>query len=400
MPISPPRAKAALYSKPFSVLALSNFLMISGVGCNLVYPLFILHIGGTKSDIGILMGAMSLAAVACRPWASELIDRVGRFRSYGLGCGLMALVSLLHIGFQQPLAAVFWPLLGLRLVFGVGFALAMIAGLTWAADLIPPSRFNEGIGLFGVTGLLGIALGPMAAEGIIHRFGFPQMFVFAGLITGGALLIALGAKDAYSRSAPSSRDSFFQTLRQGPLLRITIIALCFGFGFAAHGSFVAPYAQSQSLLVSTYFMAYSAAAIAARLSVGRIADRIGERRLIPYALILTGAGFGSLIWAQSPSGLCLSGLITGLGHGVLFPSMLAVAVCPVAPHNRGKANGVFTGGVDSGVFLGSVMLGIIGQHLGFSALFATAGAALLLGLGIFWVTTRRACPQPGGKMTP
>ena len=306
----------------------------------------------------------------------------------------MGVASMAHIFFQQPIETVFAPLLALRLFHGVGFALAMVAGLTWASDLIPMVRFNEGIGMFGATGLLGIAVGPLAAEWTLYRFGFPAMFISAGLVSLSALGIGCSVPDRYRPLRQSSRESFFQILRSPPLLRITLVALCFGFGFAAHGSFVAPYAKSQKLFVSTYFLSYSTAAIAARLTAGRVADRIGESRLIPYALLLTGLGFASMIWVHSRTALCAAGLITGLGHGVLYPSMLAQAIRPIASHNRGKANGVFTGGVDSGIFLGAVTLGFVGEHFGFRALFAGAGLALIIGLSLFLSTTRHTLPRP------
>ena len=393
MPRSPAAPTDTLLSKPYVLLSLANFLMIAGVGCSLVYPLFLLHFGGTKSDIGILMGVMSLASVLCRPLISELIDRFGRSRCYMGGCLVMASVNFLHLFLQSPIDVTFMVLMGMRLLFGIGFALAMVAALTWASDLIPATRFNEGIGLFGAVGLMGMAVGPMVAEGIIYRFGFPAMFTSAGLIFTLTLLVSRWVNDTYLLAPVPARESFFQTLGNPRLLRITLIALCFGVGFAAHGSFVAPYARSLNLFAATYFLAYSAAAIAARLSIGRVADRIGETRLIPIALIFTGVGFTSLIWVHSPMGLCLSGLVTGTGQGVLFPSMLALAIRPFAAHNRGKANGVFTGGVDGGIFIGAVLLGYIGEHWGYCALFAMAGTALFTGLALFWTSSRSAfCP--------
>ena len=46
MPAADTRPRSALYSKPYLRLALSNFLMITGVGCGLVYPLFVIEYGG------------------------------------------------------------------------------------------------------------------------------------------------------------------------------------------------------------------------------------------------------------------------------------------------------------------------------------------------------------------
>jgi dipeptide/tripeptide permease len=91
--------------------------------------------------------------------------------------------------------------------------------------------------------------------------------------------------------------------------------------------------------------------------------------------------------------LLASGLVTGCGHGFLFPSLNSLAIRDEPRHIRGKVTGVFTGSIDAGAFAGSVVLGYIGEWAGFPLLFLTAGAALLLGWGVF--TTRRRISAPG-----
>jgi MFS family permease len=50
---------------------------------------------------------------------------------------------------------------------------------------------------------------------------------------------------------------------------------------------------------------------------------------------------------------------------------------------RGKITGVFTGSIDAGVFVGSIILGYIGDWAGFRALFLAAGLVILAGLGVY-----------------
>jgi len=44
---------------------------------------------------------------------------------------------------------------------------------------VPEERLNEGIGMFGVTGLTGLAIGPVISEIIISQFGFSVFFLAA-----------------------------------------------------------------------------------------------------------------------------------------------------------------------------------------------------------------------------
>ncbi|MGW8192691.1 MAG: hypothetical protein ACWGOX_00360 [Desulforhopalus sp.] len=52
--------------------------MITGIGMFYMFPLFVLELGGSRADIGLLVGLMSLAAVAGRPLVSNMVDRIGR----------------------------------------------------------------------------------------------------------------------------------------------------------------------------------------------------------------------------------------------------------------------------------------------------------------------------------
>jgi MFS family permease len=179
-------------------------------------------------------------------------------------------------------------------------------------------------------------------------------------------------------------------LNRKKILIIALLALLFGFALSASGSFVAPFAKGKHLaFISLYYIFYSSAAVLTRLLGGRLADRIGEDRIIPNALVVTGAGLLLLIFLEGNFILILSGLMSGCGHGFLFPSLNSLAIRDEPAHIRGKINGVFTGGIDAGVFLGSIILGFIGEWAGFRALFLVAGISLLPGLWIYRLLTKR-----------
>ncbi|MBW2170353.1 MAG: MFS transporter, partial [Deltaproteobacteria bacterium] len=96
-----------------------------------------------------------------------------------------------------------------------------------------------------------------------------------------------------------------------------------------------------------------------------------------------GIGPLILIFLGGNVTLAISGLMSGCGHGFLFPCLNALAIRNEPIHIRGRITGVFTGGIDMGVFVGSIILGYIGQLAGFRALFFAAGISLLIGLGVY-----------------
>ena len=355
-----------------------------GVGAFYLFPLFVLDIGGNKADIGILMGSMSLAAVCCRPWVSGLVDRIGRKNCLVSASLLLITVSVIHLFFNGPIDQTFSVLMILRLIFGAGLALSIVAGLTMAADLVPASRLTEGIGYFGIAPLVGIALGPVVAESLVHRCGSNAIFYTALAVFMAAFLMLMPLRDQFTRTIDTAIGDFFRTLKIPLVWRMTVICLCFGGAFAAHGSFVAPFAQKNALSVSAYFASYSAAAVSARILGGYLAYRFGEIRLIPAALLIGGIGFLCLITVSTTIGLIGTGFLAGMGHGLLFPSLFAVTIYPIAAGNRGKVSGALTGGFDAGVFTGALVMGQLGEIYGFPIIFGMAAAFFALGLGIFF----------------
>jgi len=372
-----------LYSPSFITMAFSNLFTVSSFGTFFLFPLFIASNGGSKSDIGIIMGVFALSSVLCRPWISDMIDRIGRKKSYTIGCIIMSILPLIYLLFRGNLSHFYLFLILVRIVHGVGLAICFTASFTYIADIVPEKRLNEGIGMFAVTGLIGLAIGPVIGEIIITEFGFPAFFLTAtGMATLG-LMIHLPLSESFVNDSQKSSQSFFTVLAKRKILFVALLAFLFGFGLAATGSFVSPFAKEQGIaFISLYYIFYSSAAVLTRLLGGRLADRVGEDRIIPYALILTGGGLLILMLLGGNSILALSGLMSGCGHGFLFPCLNSVAIRNEPIDIRGKIIGVFTGGMDAGAFVGSIILGYIGHWAGFQALFFAAGLILFIGFGV------------------
>ena len=367
-----------LYTRAFFAMALANFLTLSSFGTFFLFPLYILKHGGNDVDIGVIMGVFALASVACRPWISEMIDRIGRKKSFTIGSLQMSVLPLAYLYFHGDLREFYLPLLFVRIVHGMGFAICLTAAFTYVADLVPEGRLNEGLGIFGVSGLIGTAVGPAIAELVIDKFGFDILFIAAGLMAMLALLVHLPLSETLVHDLPKNSSSFFAVLRIRRMSLIAILAVLFGFGLAASNGFVSPFATERQLVfVSLYYIAYSSSAVLTRLLGARLADRLGEERIIPYAMILTGLGLSLLVFLGGSLILVVAGLMGGCGHGFLYPGLIALALRDEPTVIRGKITGVFTGSIDAGAFVGSIILGFIGQWAGFQTLFLTAGGALL-----------------------
>lgn len=379
-----------LYTPAFAALFLANLSMVSSFSSFFLFPLYITDFGGDDRDIGIIMGAFAMASAISRPWVAEMIDRIGRKRSYTIGTIIMTTLPLLHLFLIGPIKETYAVLLAVRIIHGIGLAICFTAVFTFIIDLIPVARLNEGIGIFGTSGLVGLAIGPLVTEPILKGFGYPAFFATAALFSALALLLHLPVHDPYQEQrqqqtgSPQVSPSFFALLKTRKQLVCGGLALIFGIGLAASSNFIAPFAEARSLsYISLYYLAYSAAAISVRVVGGKLGDRIGEKQIVPWGLVLGAlALLLTPLISNNPMLLCV-GFIFGTGHGLLFPSLNAMAIRDEPYAVRGKVTGIFTGGIDTGSFLGAMILGVIAHSAGYTILFLCAGMTLLSGLVVF-----------------
>jgi len=371
-----------LYTPAFAALFFANMILVASFAAFFLFPLYILERGGSDRDIGIIMGIFALASALCRPWVADMIDRIGRKRSYSIGCIIMTLLPLLYLLLQGPLINDYPVLLLLRIIHGIGLAICFTSVFTFIVDLIPVNRLNEGIGIFGTSGLIGLAIGPLVTEPILLHYGFSAFFLTTSGMAAAAFLLHLPVSDQHRllRTSGVSSPSFFALLKTRKMLISGGIALLFGVGLAATGNFIAPFAQSKNLsYISIYFFAYASAAVLTRVLLGRLADRVGEGQIIPWGLAIAAGGLILVPLVQTNALLMMVGFLFGIGHGLLFPALNALAIRDEPYATRGKVTGIFTGGIDSGAFIGAILLGMVGDLAGYTSLFICA--ALLLSGG-------------------
>jgi len=371
-----------LYTPAFFALFAANACTVASYAAFFLFPLFISARGGSESDIGIIMGMFSFGAVFYRHRVAELVDALGRKRCFTLGTLGMTLLPLCYLLLHGPLRGFYPLLLGLRLLHGMTLGLCFTAIFTFVADQVPLHRLSEGIGIFGISGLIGLSLGPFLAEGALAHWSFPGLFLLASGIGGLGLALHQPVADSWRRTAAAEPlPGFFQLLRQSRRRRIALLAFLFGFGLAGYSYFVAPLAEARRLpFISLYYIAYTVGAVGVRLVGGRLTDRLGELRILPWALLLGGVGLGGLALVHSEWQLLVTGLLAGSGHGLIFPALNSLAVRGEPAEIRGRLTGIFTGGMDTGMFIGAFALGWVGDGTSLTVLFLVAGGALLAGL--------------------
>src|SRR5262249_23650170 len=130
------------------------------------------------------IGIWSLAALAARPIAGPLVERVGRRRSAMWLLAIDTFIVALYI----PIGSLGWHVYAVRIIHGAVEGTARVALFALVYDLLPEGREGEAMAVFSTCGLGSAALAPILGEIIIRRLGFTAFFVAIMACTAAAAM--------------------------------------------------------------------------------------------------------------------------------------------------------------------------------------------------------------------
>jgi MFS family permease len=355
-------------------------------------PEYIQAIGGDAAQIGLAFGLFSLSAVAARPPVGWLVDRWGRKPVLLSGALLFTLSPALYIVTRSIL-----PFQLVRLLHGVGIAAFTTAYTTLVADLAPPGRRGEAIGLSGVTNNLGMIFAPALGTYVVAQAGWTVHFALSAGITAISVLLLLPVVEPERRplrTGQSPRLRSVVRLRAVWVAAFGITGLAVAYGAVL--SFLAPFASERDLGVAGgYFAVFALAMMIAQAGAGWLSDRVGRRAVAVPGLALVVLGMIALGLASSDGGLLAAGAVFGLSWGLARAGIDTSVIDAVRPKERGTAVGFLYTMFDIGVGVGSFGLGVVAQRWGYAAAFYAAAlwATVALAGYVGWGRTK-AGAQP------
>ncbi|MBC8083587.1 MAG: MFS transporter, partial [Hymenobacter sp.] len=168
------------YSLGFWLMCLSSFLFFASFNMLLPeLPAYLTRLGGGEYK-GFIIALFTLTAGISRPFSGKLADTVGRIPVMVFG----SLVCFI-CGFFYPWATTVAGFLLLRLLHGFSTGFKPTGTAAYIADIVPAERRGEAMGLVGLTGTLGMAIGPMLGTFIGEHFTINTLFYIS---SGVALL--------------------------------------------------------------------------------------------------------------------------------------------------------------------------------------------------------------------
>lgn len=376
----------SLMSRNFILVCLSGFLYFGSFYLLLpTIPQFVADLGGTTSQIGIVVGTFTMASVILRPYFGKQADSYGRKKVMLFGAGLFALLFALYGQIQEIV-----PLYLLRAFHGIAHGSYLAAAYAYVADLAPLKRRGEVMGIYGVANVVAMALFPAWGSMIItSTHDFSRLFFYSVITASAAFLAVCFIDEIKPEEHQKQAVSAWAIGRQQAVL---VASLTFFAAATVYGTvitFLPVYAPQQGVTnFGVFFTTYAIFTLISRVIAGKLSDRYGRRKvIIPFLILLAIATF-LLPFLENITLLVIIGGCFGLGFGAFMPALNAFVVDRTLPHERASALAFFTAFMDVGITTGAVILGLVGEYWGYGTMYNVGGVIICFGIVLFAVGSK------------
>lgn len=382
--------KERLWNRNYCTAMAGNFMLFFSF--YLLTPLLPIYLASQfaadKDMIGLVLSGYVLAALFVRPFSGFVVDTFDRKRVLMLCFFFFFICFAGYIG-----AGTLLMFAVVRTLHGLPFGASTVANSTVAIDVLPSSRRNEGIGYYGLSNNLAMAIAPSAGIWIYGMTGnFSLLFWISLAVALGGFVCSTSVKLPKRRRVEGkpkmSLDHFFLT--RAWLLALNI--MCFGLCWGVMSNYVAIYAKEVIGITEGTGLFF------ALLSIGLFTSRLyGQKglrkgRLAENAIegaAISAVGFTLFAMVEQEWAFYLSAILVGLGNGRMYPAFLNMFVAMARHDQRGTANSSILTSWDIGMGIGILAGGVLVEYTGYASAFWFTAASQIAGLLLVVFFTRR-----------
>ena len=361
--------KDKLVTSSYCFILTANFLLYFGFWLLIpVLPFYLSEVfSAGKSTIGIILSCYTVAALCIRPFSGYFLDSFARKPLY-----LMAYFIFMTMFAGYIIAGSLTLFIMFRIIQGVSFGMVTVGGNTVVIDIMPSSRRGEGLGYYGLSNNIAMAVGPMSGL-FLHDAGMSFTTIFCcslGSCMAGFVCASL-VKTPYKppvRREPISLDRFI--LLKGIPAGISLLLLSIPYGMTTN--YVAMYAKQIGINATTgFFFTFMAIGMAiSRIFSGKIVDRGKITQVISAGLYLVVFSFfllSACVYLISWNNMVCTivffsvALLLGVGFGIMFPAYNTLFVNLAPNSQRGTATSTYLTSWDVGIGIGMLTGGYIAE---------------------------------------
>ena len=379
-----------LWNSNYIKVMISNFMLFFAF--YLLTPLLPIYLDeqfkADKDTIGLVLSGYVVATFLVRPFSGFIVDSFDRKKV------LMIFFFFFFLCFSGYIGAGTLLMFAIvRTLHGLPYGAATVANSTVAIDVLPSSRRNEGMGFYGLSNNLAMAIAPSAGIYIYSATGnFPLLFWLSlGIALIGFIAstsVKMRKREPVKKKPKLDLDHFFLTKAWLMALNISLFGLCWG----VMSNYVAIYGQKELGITDgtgVFFAILSGGLVLSRLTGRKALRKDKLTQNCAQGVILSTIGFTLFASSINEWTYYLSALLIGLGNGRMYPAFLNMFIKVARNDQRGTANSSILISWDLGMGIGILLGGFIAEYISFAAAFWVTAAMQAGGAIIFLIFTRK-----------
>jgi MFS family permease len=348
-------------------------------------PLHLKELGATIKEAGRFTTTFMLGSGLGALFTGPLGDRFSQRAVLKWAVILTAVCFAAYAFLNQK-----WLFFLIGLPHGVIWSGFRTCTIAWVGSFLPEGRRADGLAFFGMAAPLGAAFGPIIGIWLMPHVGFSTLMLLLALLSL-SLFAILGQSSEVAENTGKPVDSLAYKWPGNWIVAPTLVLLCMAVCYGSIPSYGSQEAVDNNFLwPSALVSCYGFGMVIFRLAVGWRGMGKNPMRLMPTMLIINVAA--ALCLALMPGGLIrhiLCGLLFGATFGLSHTLAWAYAIDRAEPNRRGSAVGTLYFSYDTGIGMGSLIIGFPMEHLGYRWGWAT-GALFLFAA---WLLSRRIAAQ-------
>lgn len=380
--------KEALWNRNYIAVCIANFLLFFSF--YLLLPMLPFYLRDSfdadKQLIGIILSGYTVTALIIRPFGGFIVDSFPRKPVL-----LICYFSFFIFFAGYLIAGTILLFAIIRALHGFTFGAATVANSTMAIDVLASSRRAEGIGYYGVSNNLAMAIGPSLSMYMYDHGINPDIIFITALITSGLGLLLNSTiknkqREIIKGKQPISLDRFFLT----NAIPESAMVMYYSFAYGILSTYVAIYGKDEVGIdggSGLFFLLLAIGLIGARLLSAQWIKKGLITRNIGVGMAITIIGFAMFVLWRTPDGYYTSALVLGCGYGAMCPSFQTVFIDLAPNSRRGTANSTYLTSWDLGLGIGVLVGGSVAEHLSYHTAYALATMVCIIGFAAFlWHT--------------
>jgi MFS family permease len=372
------------------VLLISFILSISHFSINPLIASYALHLGASAHIMGLLTGLFFGVAFSMRPVSGPVITKIDKRK-------LMILVFF--IGGAANIGYAFFDnisaFIAFRLLHGLHFALLGTLTMTLAGDNLPKEKMASGMGIYGLSSSLSMAIAPTLGISILHfgthlkneSFGFTSVFLFAAVISFLGLIPGLFLlPDKKTKEDILSTGAWYKNIASVHAIPMAVVMFFIYLGWSLYNVYIVEYAKELGISgISSFYTVLAIVLIVARPASGYLTDRFGLTKILFPSLIIMALSFIIIGSAKSIGTMLIGAVVASTGFGSFQPALYSMCMLSETPLRRGVASNTLYIGVDVSLFMGPILGSMMYDMYNYSVMFKSASLVILMAFVVFFL---------------